>query len=109
MAEGRLHVGVPEHPRDLPAPRVALDHPDIARREPAACGFGHDQVVIGVGRDLGQVRDHQGLPAPARQCRERLAHASACFSADPLIDFVEDERRHRVVLGQDHLERQHHA
>ena len=53
--------------------------------------------------------DHERLPAAAgsRDGRERRAHLPAHLAADALVDLVEHERRHRVVLRQDDLQRQH--
>jgi len=67
-------------------------------------------VVVRVNGDLGKVGDHEDLaPAVASTSDrgERLTDPPAHFAADALIHFVEHERGHRVVLGQNDLERQH--
>jgi len=64
-------------------------------------------MVIGVGGDLRQVRDHQRLSLPPGHTRQRLPHLHAHLAADALIDLVEHEGRHGVVRGEHHLQRQH--
>jgi len=108
MAEGALHVGVAQHPRQLPGPRLPRHRPHVARRHTAARPLGHDQLVAGVRGDLGKVRDDEGLAVlVARDGRECLTHAPAHLPADPLVHLVEHERRHGVVLRQHHLQSQH--
>ena len=54
------------------------------------------------------MRDHQHLTARTpSDGRQRLSHAGAHLAADALIHFVEHERGHRVMRGQDDFQRQH--
>ncbi len=69
--------------------------------------FAHHDVPVGERRDLGQVGDHHHLGG-AGQHRQPAADLDRGLAADPGVDLVEDERRHRVGAGQHHLERQHH-
>jgi hypothetical protein len=112
VTERGSHVGVAQHAGKLPRPGLARDDLYVARRDPAAGPLCHHQVMIGVRPDLGEMRDHEGLPAP-RRClrhrRERLPHASTYLTPDALVHLVEYERRDCVVLRQNDLQRQHQA
>jgi len=61
-----LHVGVPEHAGDFLDARFALRDRDIAGRDAGLLPFRHDEVLIGIHRDLRQVGNHQCLPAALR-------------------------------------------
>ena len=73
----------------------------------AVAGLLDHDVPVGVRRDLGQVGDHQHLGVRASWASRRPT-STAARAADPGVDLVEDERRHRAGAGQRHLERQHH-
>jgi hypothetical protein len=102
-----LHVGVPEHAGDFLDAGFAVRDGDIARRDAGLLPFRHDEVLIGMHGDLRQVRDHQRLATALRYRSQRFAHATPDFAADSLIHFVEDERRHGIVLGEHDLQREH--
>jgi len=108
MAERALHVGITQHARQLARPRLPGDRPHVAGRHTTARPLGHDQLVAGICRDLGKVRDDESLAAlVARDRGQRLAHSRAHLPADALVHLVEHERRHGVVLRQHDFERQH--
>ena len=67
----------------------------------------HHDVPVGERRDLGQVGDHEHLGG-AGQRGEPAADLDRGLAADPGVDLVEDERRHRAGAGQRDLEGQHH-
>jgi len=71
MAQRGVHVGVAQHARQLARARVSPHHLDVAGRHAALRPLRHDELVIGVGGDLRQVRDHERL-SPAANARERL-------------------------------------
>jgi len=102
-----LHVGVTEHAGDFLDASLALRDRDIACRDAGLLPFRHDQVLIRIHGDLWQVRDHECLPPALRYRSQRFSHATPDFAADSLIHFVEYERRHCIVLGKHHLQRQH--
>jgi len=69
-------------------------------------------MMIGVGPDLRQMRDHEHLAPPGRPLchrRERLTHPATDLTPDALVHLVEDERRNGVVLRQNDFQRQHQA
>jgi len=101
------HVGVTEHPRDLLHARFSLGNGHVARRHAAFLALRHHEMLVGVDRDLGQVRDHERLAAFSRHVHQRLAHPAAHFPADPLIDLVEHQCRHDVMRREHHLQREH--
>jgi len=106
MAERALHVGITQHARQLARPRLPGDRPHVAGRHTTARPLGHDQLVAGICRDLGKVRDDESLAAlVARDRGQRLAHSPAHLPADALVHLVEHERRHGVVLRQHDFER----
>jgi len=107
-ARGR-HIGIAQHPRDLLHAIVTVRDGDVARCETTLLPFRHHQVLIGMDRNLRQVRDHERLTAFARDVHQRLPHPTANFPADSLIDFVEHERRYHIVRRQDHFQREHQA
>src|SRR5207248_1266048 len=108
MAERALHVGITQHARQLARPRLPGDRPHVAGRHTTARPLGHDQLVAGICRDLGKVRDDESLAAlVARDRGQRLAHSRAHLPADALVHLGEHERRHGVVLRQHDFERQH--
>jgi len=109
VPQRRLHVGVAQHPPDFLHPRLALDHLDITRRHTTFFALGNPEVMVGVGGDLRQVRDDEGLTLRSRDAREGFSHPHAHFAADALIHFVEHERRDGVVSRQHHLQREHQA
>jgi len=102
-----LHVGVAEHAGDFLDASFALRDSDIARRDAGLLPFRHDEVLIGMHRDLRQVRDHQRLATALRYRGQRFSHATPDLAADPLIHFVEYERRHGIVLGEHDFQREH--
>src|SRR3989475_11618140 len=71
MAQRGIHVGVAQHARQLARARVSPHHLNVAGRHAALRPLRHDELVIGVGGDLRQVRDHERL-SPAANARERL-------------------------------------
>jgi len=69
-------------------------------------------MVIGVGRDLRQVRDDEHLSAsrrPLRHRRERFTNPATDLTPDALVHLVEHERRDGVMLRQDDFQGQHQA
>ena len=86
-----------QHARDL---GHALPRPPPARRCCAApaCSavLGHDQVVVGAGGDLRQVRDGEHL-AVAPELLHQPAHRLGDGAADAGVDLVEDQRRAAVA------------
>jgi len=112
VAERRLHVGIAEHARQLTPPVFPLYHAHVARRNPAMRSLRHHEVMVGVGSDLGQVCDDEDLPARAPAPCDRgecVAHPAPDLPADPLVDLVEHQRGHGVVLGQHDLQGEHQA
>jgi len=110
VLQRRAHVGIAQHAGQLASAGRAARRLHVARGEAALRSLCHHQVVIGKDGDLGEVGDHEHLARAARAARhthQGVAHPSPHLTADPLIHFVEHERRHRVVLRQDDLERQH--
>jgi len=107
VTPGGRQIGVPQHPRQLARPRISLQNLHVTRRHAPAGALRHGQVVVGEGRDLGQMRDDQRLPAARGHPRERSADLAAHFPADALIHLVKDDRRDRVMRREHHLERQH--
>jgi len=110
VAQRRAHVRIAQHAGELAGAGGAARELHVAGGEAAFRSFRHYQVVIGEDGDLGEVGDHEHLARAARapgHAHQRFAHASPYLTADPLIHLVEHERRHRVVLRQDDLERQH--
>ena len=79
-------------------PLLALDLVDPAAGDVPVVGPLDDQVPVGVGRDLGEVGDHDtwACRASARQPGPDVEGRPA---ADPGVDLVEDEGRHRGDLG----------
>jgi len=112
VAQRGSHIGIAQHAGELAGARVAGHDLHVAGGDAALRPLRHNEVVIGEHGDLGEVRDHERLaPAapPAGHAGQRFTHPSAYLAADPLVDLVEDQRGHRIVLRQDHLERQHQA
>jgi hypothetical protein len=106
MLQRGLQVRVAEHAGDFPDSGLTGDTLDVTGRHPAPRAFRDDDVVVGPSGDLRQVRDDQHL-TPTGYCPQRLSHLPAHFAADPLIHLVENERRNRIVAGQDDLQREH--
>jgi len=102
-----LHVGIAQHPRDFLNPPLALDNLHIARRHATLLPLRNPDVVVGVGSDLRQVRNHQGLAVGAGKTRQCLAHPDTDLTTDALIHLVEDEGRHRVMRREHHFQREH--
>ena len=112
MAQGCAHIGITQHAGELPGPPLAAFQLHVARGEAGLRALRHDQVVIRKRRDLRQMGDDEHLARarrPAGHARQGFSYASPDLAADSLIHFVEDQGRDRVVLREDHLERQHEA
>ena len=108
MPPSSVGIGITQHPGQLRHPILAVDELDIAGGDPFPCGLGHDEVPLGTRRDLGEMGYHQDLP-PGRNLREGLPNLGSDFAANALIDLIEDERRHRIVPGQNDFEREHQS
>ena len=86
MAERALHVGIAQHARQLAGPRLPGDRPHVAGRHATARPLGHDQLVAGIRRDLGKVRDDERLASLVSRDRgQRLAHSPAHLATDALV------------------------
>jgi len=112
VAEGGPHIGVAQHAGELTRARLARDDLHVTRRDPASRPLRHHDVMIRVGTDLGKMRDHERLPALGRSPRHRgegLPDPGTHLTPDALIHLVEYQGRHRIVLRQDDLQRQHQA
>ena len=106
MLARRGRVGIAEHPRDLRDPVLAVNLLHVAGGQAATGHLAHHEVPLRAGSDLRQVGDDQHLAAP-RHLRQRGAHLGPDLATDPGVDLVKDQRRHLVVPGQHHLEREH--
>jgi hypothetical protein len=109
MAQRRFQIGITQQARDFAPARCAGHYADVARGDARLGPFCDDEMMIGAGRDLWQVRDHEYLPGRRRHLPQRLAEAAPDGAAHALIDLVEHERRHRIVLRQRHFQREHQA
>jgi len=112
VAQRGAHVGIAQHAGELAGACVARHDLHVAGGDPALRSLRYNEVVIGEDGDLGQVRDHErlaGTAPPAGYASQRFAHSPADLAADALVDLVEDQRGHGIVLREDHLERQHQA
>jgi len=109
VTQGRLHIGIPQHPRHFLVARFPGRHAHVTRRDATLGALRDDEMVIGVGGDLRQVRDDQRLPIGSGHARQRFPHPHTHLAADALIDFVENERRHRVMRREHDLQREHEA
>ena len=110
MAEGGAHIGVAQHAGELTRARLARDDLHVTRRDPASRPLRYHQVMIRVGTDLWQMRDHERLATPRRYlryCRKRLPDPGTHLTADALIHLVEYQRWDGVVLRQHDFQRQH--
>jgi len=110
VAQGGAHIGVAQHAGELTRARLARDDLHVTRRDPASRSLRYHQVMIRVGTDLGEMRDHERLPAPGRSPRhrgERLPDSGTHLTPDALIHLIEYQRRDGVVLRQHDFERQH--
>ena len=81
--------------------------PHAAAGHPAARRLVHHQVPVGEGRHLRQVGHDDHLVA-ARQPGQPAADLHRRPAADTGVHLVEDHRRHRIRVRQNHFERQHH-
>ena len=72
-------------------------------RAAVAIPLGDADMRVGVGRDLGQVRDAQDLVATG-EAPQAAPERIGAPPADTGIDLVEDERRGRIGLGEDALD-----
>ena len=106
---GRRPVGTgratPQHLGKLDDPALAIEALDLGDRATVALALRDAELGIGVGGDLGQVRDAQDLVA-AGQGPEAPADRVGAPAADARIDLVEHERRRLVGLGEDLLDRE---
>jgi hypothetical protein len=80
--------------RAISATRLRRRRLDGARRRAGAGALADDEVVVGAGRDLRQVRDRQHL-AVAAELLHQAADGLGDGAADAGIDLVEDQRRRR--------------
>ena len=109
MATRGRHVGITQHPRNLFYPPLTIHNRHITRRQATLLSLCDHEVLIGMHRDLRQVRNDERLPALARHIHQGFSHSTTNLAADALIDFIEYERRHDVVRRKHHLQRQHQA
>ena len=97
-----------EHLGQLDDPALAVELLDLGHGPAVALALGDPVVGVGVGGDLGQVRDAQDLVASGEGPQAAPDRVRAA-PADPRVDLVEDEDGRLVGLGQDALDRQRDA
>ena len=74
-------------------------------RPPSIC-LRDPEVLVAKGGQLGQVGDAQHF-VPAAQLPELFTDHHTDSPADALVDFIKDQGRDVVGLGQNVLQRQH--
>ncbi len=97
-----------QHPGQLADPGALVQPHHAAGGDQAVVGLLHHQVVVRERGHLRQVGDHDHLRG-AGQPGQPPADLHRGLAADPGVYLVEDERRHRVGTGEDHLDGQHDA
>src|SRR5215470_15008994 len=103
---GVLETG--QHPGQLAYPALVVQAGHTAADDRAVAGLLHHQVVVRERGHLGQVGDHDDLREPG-QPGQPAADLDGRLAAHARVDLVEDEGRHRVRAGEDHLNGQHHT
>src|SRR5690348_17436564 len=104
-------LGDPEaaqHARDLLDARIAVERLHARQRAARPGRLRHLELLARVNRDLREVRDAEHLVVPPQGLQE-LAHDLRDAAADARIHLVEDERRHRRLAREEHLDRERDA
>ena len=108
LAPGSVAFRVTQHPSNLADTVFAVDLLDVARRDAAAGLLGDDEVMVGARGDLWKMGDDEHV-VPLGDFRESRADLRTHLAADALVHLIEHQRRDGIVLGEDHLEREHQA
>jgi len=105
----RLRVLQPgQHADKLPHSVVSFDHLDTRGGYCPISPLGHDHMLVGEGRDLWQVGDHDHLSL-SRKPREPPPHFDGNLAADPGINLVKHKRGYSMTVSQNDFDRQHDA
>lgn len=91
MLPGCLGIGVPtEHAGDLLDPRFLHESPDHGRRDPSTAPLLHQEMRVGTGGDLRQVRHDEHLMA-LRDLRQLRRDRGCDDATHARVDLIEDE------------------
>ena len=96
-----------QHPGELQQPAGLVESGDTAAGHGTVAGLAYDQVLVGEGRHLRQVGDHEHLSGAGQRSQPR-ADLDGGAATDACVDLVEHQGRHRVGSCQHHLDREHH-
>jgi hypothetical protein len=97
-----------DHPGQFLYPAILVEPLHGCDRSAAADALLDRKVARAGGRDLRQMRNAQDLEALAER-PEFVADHSRHPSADPRVDFVEDQRLPRLICRGERLEGEHHS
>ena len=98
----------PEHTGHLTHARVTVERPHGDSGPPRPHAFRNPHVVVGAGRDSGEMGHAQDL-APVGHRRQLLGDHGSHSSPDAGIDLVEDHGPGLVGAGEDGRESEHRA
>ena len=93
------------HPGKLTQSLVAADRDHPAGRDVLTVGPAHDEMPVGVCRDLGQVGHHDHLRRGGQR-GQPSTHIQRCLSAHAGIHLIKDKGGD-IPASRDDLERQH--
>src|SRR5262245_23903306 len=93
-----------EHSRELLDATAEVERLDVGAHRSIVAALGDAEVRVGEGRDLRQMRNAEHLTVLAERLQQ-LADGRCYGSADPRVDFVEDERGHCGDFARDDLDR----